>query len=1048
MLPKLKDFQTRFHLGAGLRPVNTLDHVAGTAHGSKGQYYIQATGTGRSPTTASTDRIPQDQKRRQISRARLSEPPKKKQRTNDNSPDILQHQEQTQGSKSTKLALENVDHSVHDLTSNSTSPSEWQQNVYFKDFQTSQDERTTPVQPQEFRAEWASNTSTAKAMKKITSGPVMIMSDDDKEEQFTKDATRQRHRADHDYGIMEIRRSTQANGPASKPGSASIPVVPRQVSGPDRRIEQLDEIIPEKLLQKQPADRSSPDVIQQDVPVADTGSRTSRRPKTTLVDSRSYEPPQARTRRISGDYENPGDMKLYRPKRICFRGALDVSGYVLAVNKVTRTFSLDYDSTLLDDESLVSKISVDRIHKVFHGEESPKLMIITAQIPPIGHKILLELNSHKLAVELANLLYSIGNGVNVIFKEDSWLDRVFETFNTTRCTVPERPEKVSHISPYFTLADTRNADEQQDKPKLDHANSEPSFGVFDGSNVRSEPRGRRSAVSQRQQMMQTDLDERATPRVSNHSSRTPEDPAPRSRTTRISSTLQPSPPPPPAKYSQTGKLGEPWQNSLTYPTSGRKRATVNFDDLARLDDDEFLNDNLIAFFLRYLEHYLEQDQPDISKRAHFFNSYFYEKLRQKSKDKKSVINYEGVKKWTDKIGLFNRDFVIVPVNENLHWYVAIICNLSWFKLEKPEQDALDEAEMFESSLKAERQDIDESANDTQQSLQELSLEDRERQGEILVSDLIPETSTGSTKKKRRKRKSEPHLKRVNSYRPTIITLDSLNLPRYAAVSVLKQYIVQEASVRLNKEIDSSDIQGLSAKKIPTQNNYSDCGLYVCAYLERFAMAPRSFIEQELRRMPQQWPELRNHDLRGRMRDFLLSLHKLEEGKASDVTIPKVGEILLPPVKYLQLDADLEDEPAHDPPSSSTVSNQLLSREAELHETKGQISDSGDELEDVTGDWGVGHPHDHSDPTSLSARTAKVLSITTTRHRNVVPESVSEQEELSPPVFKDNPSAMARRIREERSPNAQRMVRSGSVSTEYLHGTESYEDTDQQMLDDG
>jgi hypothetical protein len=1032
--------------------VNTLDHAAGTAHGSKGQYYIQTTGAGRSPTTASTDRIPQDQKRRQISRARQSEPPKKKPRTNDNSPDILQHQKQTRGSKSTKLALENVDHSVHDLTSSSTPPSEWQRNVHFKDFQTSQDETTTSVRPQEFRAEWALNTSTAKAMKKITSGPVMIMSDDDKEEQFTKDATRQRHRAEHGYGIMEVRRSTQANGPASKTGSASIPLVQRQVSDPDRRIEVLDEIFPDEMLLEDSADRSSPDIIQQDVPIPGTEPTSSRRSKTILADVRSYEPPQARARKTSGDYETPRDVKLFRLKRVYFHAAVNVSGYVLVVDKSARTFSLDYDSKSLSNEALVSDISVDRVHRVIHGEKCSKVKMFTSEIRGLGHEILLELNSHRLAIDLAKLLSTIGKEVNVEVREDLWLDKVFgkifDKVSTTRCRVPGNPENMSHISPYFTVTDTRNASGQQDRRKSDHANSEPSFGVFDGSNAGSEPRRRRSAVSRRQQMMQTDLDERAAPRDLNHSSRALEDPAPRSRTTRISSTLQPSPPPPPTKYSQTGKLGEPWQNPLTYPRSGRKRATVNFEDLARLDDDEFLNDNLIAFFLRYLEHYLEQDQPDMSKKAHFFNSYFYEKLRQKSKDKKSVINYEGVKKWTDKIGLFNRDFIIVPVNENLHWYVAIICNLSWFKLDKAEQDALDEAEMFESSLTAERQDIDESANDTQQSLQELSLEDRERQGDILRSDLVPETSTGSTKKKRRKRKSEPHLKGVNSYRPTIITLDSLNLPRYAAVSVLKHYIVQEASVRLNKEIDSSDIQGLSAKKIPTQNNYSDCGLYVCAYLERFAMAPRSFIEQELRRMPQQWPELRNHDLRGRMRDFLLNLHKIEGGKASNVAIPKVGEILLPPVEYMQLDASLKDEAVHVPLSFPTASYQLLSREAELHETQNQISDSGDELEDVTSDQGAGHAYEASDPTSLKARTAKILSIPTMRHSEVVPKSVSELEELSPPFFRDDPSAMASRIREERSPHAERMVRSGSVSTEYLHGTESYENTDQQMLDDG
>ena len=67
--------------------------------------------------------------------------------------------------------------------------------------------------------------------------------------------------------------------------------------------------------------------------------------------------------------------------------------------------------------------------------------------------------------------------------------------------------------------------------------------------------------------------------------------------------------PPPIKFSQTGGLGTPWSNPLAYPPAGKKKAEVNFASLERLDDDEFLNDTLISFFLRYLQHQTEQDQP-------------------------------------------------------------------------------------------------------------------------------------------------------------------------------------------------------------------------------------------------------------------------------------------------------------------------------------------------------------------------------------------------------------------------------------------------------
>lgn len=32
-----------------------------------------------------------------------------------------------------------------------------------------------------------------------------------------------------------------------------------------------------------------------------------------------------------------------------------------------------------------------------------------------------------------------------------------------------------------------------------------------------------------------------------------------------------------------------------------------------------------------------------------------------------------VKTWTKNIDLFKKDFVVVPINENCHWFLAIIC---------------------------------------------------------------------------------------------------------------------------------------------------------------------------------------------------------------------------------------------------------------------------------------------------------------------------------------------------------------------------------------
>lgn len=112
-----------------------------------------------------------------------------------------------------------------------------------------------------------------------------------------------------------------------------------------------------------------------------------------------------------------------------------------------------------------------------------------------------------------------------------------------------------------------------------------------------------------------------------------------------------------------------WEQPLIYPPSGPKRTTVEFDDLSRLDDGEFLNDNLISFYLRFISQRASHLENDV----YFFNTYFYTTLTTTSKGNKG-FNFAAVEKWTSKVDIFNYNFVVVPINEDMHWYVAVICN--------------------------------------------------------------------------------------------------------------------------------------------------------------------------------------------------------------------------------------------------------------------------------------------------------------------------------------------------------------------------------------
>ncbi|PUU80151.1 hypothetical protein B9Z19DRAFT_976136 [Tuber borchii] len=103
-----------------------------------------------------------------------------------------------------------------------------------------------------------------------------------------------------------------------------------------------------------------------------------------------------------------------------------------------------------------------------------------------------------------------------------------------------------------------------------------------------------------------------------------------------------------------------WLSSLLYPFEGPKRQVVEYEDLARLGAEEFLNDNLINFYLRYIEVELQKRDPDLAKETYFLNTFFYGVLARK--DGKG--NFDSVLKWTAKVDLFNMNYIVIPINES------------------------------------------------------------------------------------------------------------------------------------------------------------------------------------------------------------------------------------------------------------------------------------------------------------------------------------------------------------------------------------------------
>ncbi|RAK80346.1 cysteine proteinase [Aspergillus fijiensis CBS 313.89] len=407
--------------------------------------------------------------------------------------------------------------------------------------------------------------------------------------------------------------------------------------------------------------------------------------------------------------------------------------------------------------------------------------------------------------------------------------------------------------------------------------------------------------------------------------------------------------------SQSDGPVKKWHKPLVYPRFGKKKAEVNMQDRDRLrKNDEFLNDNLIEFYIRFLQEHLSRTNEDVAKRVYFFNSFFYDTLMNVPRGKKG-INYDGVQKWTRNVDIFNHDFVVVPINEHAHWYVAIICNLPNLQdLAEPQvyDEPLSSQVQSSSQLDSQVQEIPETPppevprtaqgasiapdaepakeEQTRHSLASMTLADeppknaskegtpveewpdREEVSSIPVQ-AFPKTQAeqpssqtacsqeavkASDAAKASRKQATKRTSKADVNQPTIITFDSLGVTRSPTSRILRDYLYEEAKSKKGVEINTKLIRGITAQKIPLQPNYSDCGLYLLAYLEKFVQDPDTFIRKILQKEDGDWPPLKSGHLRKRLRKFLDALYDEQEQMSKQESSAKETMADRKPICYL------------------------------------------------------------------------------------------------------------------------------------------------------
>ncbi len=136
----------------------------------------------------------------------------------------------------------------------------------------------------------------------------------------------------------------------------------------------------------------------------------------------------------------------------------------------------------------------------------------------------------------------------------------------------------------------------------------------------------------------------------------------------------------PASTSSSSSSASSSLSALTaklcqYPPGTGNSIIVTLEDYSCLADENFLNDQIIEFYFRWLQFELMSESD--RARTHFFTTFFYNKLTKRPPRPRNRLHqvednqnltpaekrYERVKRWTKKVNLFEKDFIVVPINE-------------------------------------------------------------------------------------------------------------------------------------------------------------------------------------------------------------------------------------------------------------------------------------------------------------------------------------------------------------------------------------------------
>nr|XP_043606355.1 ubiquitin-like-specific protease 1D isoform X2 [Erigeron canadensis] len=96
---------------------------------------------------------------------------------------------------------------------------------------------------------------------------------------------------------------------------------------------------------------------------------------------------------------------------------------------------------------------------------------------------------------------------------------------------------------------------------------------------------------------------------------------------------------------------------------------VNYTDMACLDPEACLSSTIMNFYIRYLQQPTSSSDGATSS-YHFFNTYFYNKLDKLNYKEDAFRKF---RKWWKGVSILEKAYILLPIHENAHWSLVIIC---------------------------------------------------------------------------------------------------------------------------------------------------------------------------------------------------------------------------------------------------------------------------------------------------------------------------------------------------------------------------------------